>query len=153
MIKIITQKINKVKVNKIMNRFQEYFEEKQGEATEALRDIRIVFNKTLQQTQRVNGYGIDEINFDVINEEKAEGGIQLNLEITGTANAKSKEHVGMLLEKLMLATRQALWQKKIFLQILGHRLNVSETQLENETPMGLRRKLHFEVIGAAIFFT
>ena len=135
-----------------MAHFVEYINWKENvettaDAKEAMREIQIVINQTLDSIPFVNGYGIKEIKFDFLSEEAAEKGMQLNLEAKGVAEAKNKEHVNALLQKVVYYSRQPLWNKKIFLEFLYHELNVSETMHED-----LNRTLYFNVICAAIIF-
>jgi len=120
---------------------------------EAMREIQIVINETLSQTPRVNGFGINEIKFELINEEKATQGTQLNLEAKGSAIAKNKDHINGMLQKLVQWTREPLWKKKIFLEIMYHEIDVRETANENEDiAMGLKHPLYFNVVSAALVF-
>ena len=140
-----------------MAKFQEYFENREietPETSEALRDIHIAVDNILQQTPRTNGYGINKINFEKINEHHDQDGVQINLEVVGEATAKNKEHVQGLLQKLIEASKPMLLQKKIFLEIYYHKLNVTEkinmTEYYDETPNGLKKIMYFNVVGAAL---
>lgn len=145
-----------------MGNFNQYIEDretggtKSSQATEAMREIQIVMNKALGQTQKVNGFGIDDIKFDVINEEESETGIQINLEAHGSAVAKNEKHISRMLQKLVQMTREDLWKKKIFLEMMYHKIDVSETKNESEDDddpnIGLKRTLYFTVICAAAVF-
>jgi hypothetical protein len=115
------------------------------EAREAMRDIQIVFNTALGETLKTNGYGIDKLEFELINQEKAQHGIQLNLEAKGTANAKNKEHLSRMLQKLVEQTREPLWQKKVFLEMMYHEIHMNEVN-------DLHAAVDFNVICAAIIF-
>lgn len=143
-----------------MGNFKNYIENKDCDADpkakEALREIQVVINKTLDSSKRVNGYGINEIKFDVINQETAEGGIQLNLEANGSATAKNEKHISRMLQKLISDSREDLWKKNIFIEAMYHQIETSESPLneaeDDDSDMGLKRKLYFMVICAAIVF-
>lgn len=140
-----------------MSRFNQYIENRNAPAdtAEASRDIKIVMNRTLQQIPRVNGYGIDKIDVTTINEEQDRDGSQINLEISGEATAKNRDHVIGLLQKLTEYSKKQLLPKMIFLEVYYHKLNVSEAKISeayDETPMGLNKKLYFNVVGAALVF-
>ena len=110
--------------------FREEHEDSSPEAKEAMREIQIVMNKVIDQTQRVNGFGINDIKFEVINQEEGETGTQINLEAHGSAIAKNEKHVSRLLQKLVGLTREDLWKKNIFLEMMYHKIETSETTLE-----------------------
>jgi hypothetical protein len=146
-----------------MENFKHYIEDKEsgskgGSATakEALREIQIVMNKAIGQTPKVNGFGIDDIEFHVINQEEAESGTQINMEAKGSGVAKNEKHISRMLQKLVQATREDLWKKKIFLEMMYHKIDVSETKLESDDDddpnIGLKRTLYFTVICAACVF-
>jgi len=135
--------------------FQHYVDnrcEVSPEGRETLREIQVVVNKALDDTKKVNGFGIDDIKFELINEERAETGLQLNLEAKGSAVAKNKEHINGMLQRLIKKTREPLMKKKIFLEMMYHEINAHENMYENNTAMGLKRTLYFNVIAAAIVF-
>lgn len=145
-----------------MENFRHYIEDREkgnstsSEAKEALREIQIVMNSAIGQTQKVNGFGIDDIKFNVINQEASESGIQINLEASGSAVAKNEKHISRMLQKLVSSTREDLWKKKIFLEMMYHKIDVSETQIESEDDddpnIGLKRTLYYTVICAACVF-
>lgn len=145
-----------------MGNFKQYIEDKESmnnvpsESKEALREIQIVMNDAIGKTQKVNGFGIDNIEFHVINQEKSESGIQVNMEAKGAAVAKNEKHISRMLQKLVESTREDLWKKKIFLEMMYHKIDVSETKLESEDDddpnIGLKRTLYFTVICAACIF-
>lgn len=141
-----------------MLNFQYYFENRDRilmeqnspESAKALRDIQFIVNQQLNQTLKRNGFGIDEIRFEPINEETAKEGIQLNMEAKGLATANNKEQVSRFLQKLMADCREPLWQKKIFLEIHYHQINVQGNTYESTDTLP---KLYFTVVCAAIVFT
>jgi hypothetical protein len=145
-----------------MRNFSNYIEEKgskipdaSASAKEALREIQIIMNESLGQSQKVNGFGINDIKFQVLNEEEGEAGIQINMEASGSAVAKNEKHISRMLQKLVEATREHLWKKNIFLEMMYHKIDVSETKLEAEEEdinVGLKRTLYFTVICAACVF-
>jgi len=146
-----------------MRNFSNYIEEKESggpEASastkEALREIQIVMNEAVGQTQKVNGFGINDIKFNVLNEEEGEAGVQINLEASGSAVAKNEKHISRMLQKLVESTREQLWKKRIFLEMMYHKIDVSETKIDEaddgETNVGLKRTLYFTVICAAAVF-
>jgi hypothetical protein len=133
--------------------FQHYVDNKcevSPESRETLREIQIVVNEALNNTTKINGFGIDDIKFELINEESAETGLQLNLEAKGSAVAKNKEHINGMLQRLMKKTKEPLRKKKIFLEIMYHEIDVHENMYEDNTAIGLKRTLYFNVIAAAI---
>lgn len=141
--------------------FQNYIEKRSEilaegispDGREAMREIQIVINETLSQMPRINGFGINEIKFELINEEKSTQGTQLNLEAKGSAVAKSKDHINGMLQKLITWTREPLWKKKIFLEVMYHEIDVRETTNENEDiAIGLKNTLYFNVVSAALVF-
>lgn len=141
-----------------MRNFKDYIENRESpdsssEAKEALREIQIVMNEAIGRTQRINGFGLNDIKFLVINQEQAEGGMQINLEAKGSAIAKNKEHVSHMLQKLLTDTREELWKKRIYMEMMYHKLEASEVATEaDETPIGLKKTLYYTVICAAIIF-
>lgn len=145
-----------------MENFKNYIEDRDkgteasSSAKEALREIQIVMNEAIGKTVKVNSFGIDDIKFNVINQEEAESGIQINLEATGSAIAKNEKHISRMLQKLVSMTREDLWKKKIFLEMMYHKIDVSETKLESEDDddpnVGLKRTLYFTIICAACVF-
>lgn len=147
----------------MMENFRHYIEDRENgksgassEATEALREIQIVMNTAIGQTQKVNGFGINDIKFNVINQEESESGVQVNLEASGSAVAKNDKHISRMLQKLVNSTREDLWKKKIFLEMMYHKIDVGETQIESEDDddpnIGLKRTLYYTVICAACVF-
>lgn len=123
------------------------------EIREALREMQIVFNAALSRSFKVNGFGIDNIKFELINTEQTPHGIQMNLEARGEAVARNKEHLSRLLQKLVESAREPLWSKKIFLEMLYHEINTSEQKTENfDTPLDSKSKMYYSVICAAIKF-
>lgn len=138
--------------------FQQYIENRNlvenisPDGKEAMREIQIIVNQSLSQTPKVNGFGINEVKFELINEERATQGLQLNLEVKGSAVAKNKDHINGMLQRLMSAAREPLWQKKIFLEIMYHNIDVQDNMHENNTPIGLKGTLYFNTIAAAIVF-
>lgn len=137
--------------------FQQYIENRlteniSPEGKEAMREIQIVINQSLSQIPKINGFGINDLKFDLINEERATQGLQMNLEAKGSAVAKNKEHINGMLQKLMATAREPLWQKKIFLEIMYHNIDVQENMHENNTAIGLKGTLYFNTIAAAIIF-
>jgi len=145
-----------------MENFKNYIEDREkgtessSTAKEALREIQIVMNAGIGKTTKVNGFGINSIEFHVINQEAAESGTQVNLEAKGEAIAKNEKHISRMLQKLVTSTREDLWKKKIFLEMMYHKIDVSETKLESEDDddpnIGLKRTLYFTVICAACVF-
>jgi hypothetical protein len=145
-----------------MENFENYIKDKESdveppsEAKEAMREIQIITNKEIGQTPKVNGFGINDIEFHVINQEESESGIQINLEATGSAVAKNEKHISRMLQKLVANTREDLWKKKIFLEMMYHKIDVSETKLESsddDNPnIGLKKTLYFSIICAACVF-
>ncbi len=121
---------------------------------ESIRELQIVFTSALGSTLKINGFGINYIHFELINMEETQHGTQMNLEAKGEAVVKSKEHLSRLLQKLVETTREPLWSKRIFLEMLYHEISTSEQKIEtfNTTPMDLKRKVYFNVICAAIIF-
>jgi hypothetical protein len=137
--------------------FQQYIENRlveniSPEGKEAMREIQIVINQSLSQIPKINGFGINDLKFDLITEERATQGLQMNLEAKGSAVAKNKEHINGMLQKLMATAREPLWQKKIFLEIMYHNIDVQENMHENNTAIGLKGTLYFNTIAAAIIF-
>lgn len=131
-----------------MRKFEEFMlSHTSAEATEVLREIQIVMDSAIDKTPRMNGYGINEIKFDFLSEERAKEGIQLNLETKGSAIAKNKDHVNGMLQRLVSMTRTPLWNKHIFFEVMYHQLHASETMYEDNNTT-----LHFNVICAAIVF-
>ena len=146
-----------------MGKFTHYIENKESgdeassAAKEALREIQIIMNEAIGQTQKVNGFGINDIKFRVLNQEEAETGIQINLEASGSAVAKNEKHISRMLQKLVDSTREQLWKKKIFFEMMYHKIDVSETKIdesdgEDDPNIGLKRTLYFTVICAACVF-
>jgi len=141
-----------------MSIFQKFIESREDDANipanakEAKREIQIVANDSLGT--KINGFGIEEINFELIDFEEAKQGIQLNMEAKGPAIAKSKQHISSMLQKLSRRCREPLWKKKIFLDFMYHQIDVTENVVENDdnTPIGLKKTLYFTVICAAIVF-
>lgn len=146
-------------VYKLVENFKKYLEIKESdmdspsEAKEAMREIQIVMNDALNSTKKINGFGINDIKFAVINQEQAKHGIQINLEAKGSAVAKNKDHISRMLQKLVVKTREDLWRKKIFLEMMYHQIETSEVENESDnTAIGLKRTLYFTVICAACVF-
>lgn len=117
------------------------------EGKEAMREIQVIVDKALDGTIKHNGNGIDDIKFELIGEEKAKEGIQLNMEAKGTATAPDKKYIVKKLHNLMSKAREPLWKKKIFLEVHYHQVDVQENAYES-----VRDKLHFTAICAAIIF-
>ena len=145
-----------------MENFIDYIKEQESdlepscEAKEAMREIQIIANKAIGQMPKTNGFGINNIEFHVINQEKAESGVQMNLEAMGSAVAKNEKHISRMLQKLVANTREDLWKKNIFLEMMYHKIDVSETKLESEDDdnpnIGLKKTLYFNIICAACVF-
>lgn len=144
-----------------MEKFTQYIENKESgnhgspEVQEALREIQIVMNKAIHDTQRDNGFGINDIKFEVINQEEGENGVQINMEAKGSAVARNEKHISRMLQKLVNQTREDLWKKDIFIEMMYHKIETSETKMESEEDepnMGLKRTLYFTVICAACVF-
>ncbi len=146
-----------VNVYKLMETFVDFIENKEdlpSEAKEAMREIQIVMTETLGCTKKTNGFGINDIKFELINQQKSSKGLQLNLEARGSAIVKGKEHLSRLLQRLVSDSREDLWKKNIFFEMMYHKVDMSENKLEmDETPLGLKNTVHFSVICAALIFT
>lgn len=142
-----------------MGKFQNFIENRHAdmtsEARETVREINVVFNKAVDSNPKINGFGINDIDFEVINEEKTKSGIQVNLEVKGSAVARDDKHISRMLQKLCNATREQLWGKKIFIEMMYHEIHTSENVLEvdESTPVDRRFTLHFRLIAAAIIFS
>lgn len=147
-----------------MGYFKNYIENKDcgteqelaPKAKEALREIQVVVNKTLDNSKKVNGFGINEMKFEIINQECAEAGIQINMEAKGSATAKNEKHISRMLQHMVSDSREDLWKKDIFLEIMYHQIETSESKLDeaedDDSNIGLKRTLYFTVICAAIVF-
>lgn len=132
-------------------RFQQYLENMANDSDEAIREINKTINKTIDNTKRHNGCGINDLKLDIINEEKAEEGTQINFEVKGSANARDKTHIISMLKKLMGDMREPLWKDKIFLEIMYHKIDLDEKhKYQPHDPGDL---LNFSTIGAAIMFS
>ncbi len=148
----------------MMGNFKNYIENKDcgteqelaPKAKEAIREIQVVINKTIDSSKRVNGFGIDDMKFKIISQECAKTGIQINMEAQGSAVAKNEKHISRMLQNLMGDSREDLWKKNIFLEVMYHQIEVSETKLDeaedDDSNIGLKRTLYFTVICAAIAF-
>ena len=119
------------------------------EGREAMREIQITVDKALDNTIKTRGNGIDSIKFELISEERAKEGIQLNMEAKGTATAPNKQYIIKKLQNLMAKAREPLWQKKIFLEVHYHQVDVQENTYE---VTDVTHKLYFTAICAAIIF-
>lgn len=118
---------------------------------EIMRDINTVFRNTINSSVKENRFGIDEIKFEIINNEKVSTGVQLNLEAEGIAFARNPDHIKRLLAQLNEASKKSLWQYGIKMEFLYNRLDVSEAQEEGDVgPVGLVRKYSFRVICSAV---
>lgn len=127
-------------------------ENQSPESIETLREIQIVMNRTLGKTIKINGFGINEIKLSVLKEESTQRGMQIDLQANGSAVAKNKAHIINMLQKLVQESREALWKKNIFFEILYHRVDVAENKIyEYDNPdIGLKRTLYFTAICAAL---
>src|SRR5581483_12399354 len=135
-----------------MGTFNEYLEEKESSTVkETMREIQIVMNKAIDNSQRVKGFGINDIKFEVINQEEGETGTQINLEAKGSAVAKNEQHLSRMLQKLVNSTREDLWKKNIFFEFHYHKIDISDTKME-ETDIDLKKSIYFTVICAACVF-
>ena len=135
-------------------KFQQYLENignVSSESKDAIREITRITNTTIDNTRRNNGYGINHLNFEVINEERAKEGIQINFEVTGSANARDKLHVVSLLKRLMSDMRETLWREKIFLEIMYHKIDLDYKHQYQPHRNG--DELKFTTIAAAIVFS
>jgi len=147
-----------------MGNFKNYIEnqdcgteqELEPKAKEAIREIQVVINKTIDSSKKVNGFGIDEMKFKIINQECAKTGIQINIEAQGSAVAKNEKHISRMIQNIISNSREDLWKKDIFLEAMYHQIEVSETKLDeaedDNSNIGLKRTLYFTVICAAIAF-
>lgn len=147
-----------------MGYFKNYIENKNCEdekdlepkAKEAIREIQVVVNKTLDNSKKVNGFGINEMKFEIISQECAEAGIQINMEAKGSAIAKNEKHISRMLQHMVSESREDLWKKDIFLEVMYHQIETSESKLDeaedDDSNVGLKRTLYFTVICAAIVF-
>ena len=131
-------------------------QELEPKAKEAIREIQVVINKTIDSSKKVNGFGIDEMKFKIINQECAKTGIQINIEAQGSAVAKNEKHISRMIQNIISNSREDLWKKDIFLEAMYHQIEVSETKLDeaedDNSNIGLKRTLYFTVICAAIAF-
>lgn len=143
-----------------MGKFKHYIENKESEAStpeakEAMREIQIVMSHAIDKTEKVNGFGINNIGFEIISQEKGDAGVQINLEAKGEAVAKNEQHISRMLQKLVNQTREDLWKKNIFFEMMYHKIETSETKTEaeeDEINIGLKKTLYFTVICAACVF-
>jgi len=121
---------------------------------EAMRDINRIVKDVIDGTTKVNNFGIEDINFEVINTEETSTGIKINLEAQGSAHARNNNHIKKQLEKVMAAAKSPLAQKGIHMEIFYNRIDtndsVEETNDNNEPAIGLVRKIDFRVTCTAI---
>jgi hypothetical protein len=118
---------------------------------EIMRDINAVFRSVINSSVKENRFGVEEIKFEIINDEKVSTGVQLNLEAEGVAFARNPDHIKRLLAQLNESAKKALWQHGIKMEFLYNRLDVSEAQEEGDVgPVGLVRKYSFRVICSAV---
>jgi hypothetical protein len=154
---MLTKNLNLVNVYKLMGKFETFLENKEempSDAKEGMRELQLVINNTLWRTKKINGFGIDDIKFEIINQERANAGLQINLEGKGSAVVKNKDHLSRLLQRLVMDSRQELQSKNIFLEMMYHQIDLSDNVNENyNTPLGLKSKKYFSVVCAMLIFT
>ncbi len=119
-----------------------------ADTSEVMRELNYVMKKTIDGIRRTNEFGIQDISFDITNQEQMRSGVQLTLEVEGTATAKNLEHVKKLLYNLLNQTSPILKKKNIYLYILYNHL---QTVMEEDSPIGLIRKIKFRTMGAAVW--
>lgn len=121
--------------------------------SEAIRDLNSVMRSCIDSTPKVNKFGIEDIEFEVINTEETTSGIKIDLEAHGTATARSEEHVKHQLEKIMSAAKKPLAEHGLYVQVMYNKIDVSEaveeSHLDNPA-IGLVRKYEFRVICVAM---
>lgn len=121
---------------------------------EAMRDLNHILKKCIDQMPKVNKFGIEDIEFEVINKETTVSGIKLDLEASGKTTARNDDHIKKQLEKLMDAAKKPLAECGIHMQCLYNKIDVSEAVEESAgdegPPIGLVRKYNFKVICVAM---
>lgn len=117
---------------------------------EAMRDINHIVKSCVDGTAKVNKFGIDDIEFEVINKEITSSGLKLDMEAHGTAHARNGDHIKKYIERLMDAARKPLAAKGIHMEVLYNKIDTSEAIEETDGPVGLVRKLDFCVLCVAV---
>jgi len=116
-------------------------------------DAVVVVNQALKQAcqhqEKVNRFGIDDVNVEMTHKQETPSGTQLKLNLTGVAAAKDKDHVIVHLKKLIEAAKPELTSKGIKLaEILYNQLqllNEVDEAAQDEPAIGLMRKHQFSV--------
>lgn len=120
-----------------MGKFVEYINYKntfQGKNAVIMNEIQRILNETLGRTKRSQGRGLNDIQFEPINQVQGKEGIQLNVEAKGSAIAltgNEQAHVGSMLKNLENASREELWEHHIFLTMRYDGLYVTDTKHES----------------------
>ena len=117
-----------------------------------MRDINYIVKHCIDSTKKVNNFGINDINFEIVNSEETSRGMTIHLEAQGTTTARNADHIKAQLRQLMDTCKRPLAEKNIHMQCLYNQLDVAEAANENidEPAVGLMRKYKFTVICAAV---
>lgn len=111
---------------------------------EALRDINRTTNKHIYYKN--NGFGINEIKFISRDKKIEDKGIHLHLQATGSAIAKTQEHLRSMLKNMEENCREELWRESIFINLYLHTLNTSPQTFDEN----FGNEMHFVIYGAGM---
>jgi len=121
---------------------------------EAMRDLNHTMRQCIDAQPKINKFGIEDMEFEVINKETTVSGIKLDLEAKGTTTARNDDHIKKQLEKLMNLAKKPLAAKGMHMEVLYNKIDTSEAVEESSgdegPPVGLVRKYTFRVICVAM---
>ena len=118
---------------------------------EIMRDINHIISNAVDNTAKINRFGIEDIKFEVVNTENVSTGIKLTIEAQGTTLARNPDHIKRQLEKLMLEVKQPLASKNIYMQMFYNNIDTNDSVEESyDTAIGLTRKIDFRIMCVAI---
>lgn len=116
---------------------------------EAVGVVSQALKQACQHMERVNRFGIDDVNVEMTHKQETASGTQLKLNITGVAAAKDKDHIIVHLKKLIETAKPTLASKGIKLaEILYNRLQMLDgvdEVAQDEPAIGLIHKHQFSV--------
>jgi hypothetical protein len=124
-----------------------------ADPNEPVRELQQILAQAVDNTQKINKMGIDDIKSEVINSEQVSSGQLCRVELQGTVHAKDPEHIRRLLEKVVMTAEPMLAERGMYMQVLYNQMDINETDLDEDaedTAIGLVRQYSFRVVAQVL---